>query len=71
MKYKIKLFLGLLVLPIAYAIWVVDRLIYTFIPQSDHKRLNDWLNNQSITFAITRIITIVGLRYLFKWIFGY
>ena len=71
LKKKAVLILGLMMLPFAYSLWVADRLMFVIMPQSEHKSLNDWLNNKSIVFSITRIATVIILRYLIKLIFGY
>tara|TARA_R110000764_G_scaffold89383_3_gene170873 strand:- start:4100 stop:4327 length:228 start_codon:yes stop_codon:yes gene_type:complete len=70
-KKNLSILLGLSMLPFAYLLWVADRIVFTLMPQAEHKKLDDWLNNQSVMFALTRVLTVVFLRYLIKWIFGY
>jgi hypothetical protein len=63
--------LGLVLLPFAYVIWVMDRVMFTLIPQSEHKKLNEWLNNKDVVFAFTRIATFTILFLLLKWVIGF
>jgi hypothetical protein len=70
-KERLLLVLGLAILPFAYTLWVADRLMFTLIPQSDHKKLDDWLSNKSVIFAFTRVFTAVLITYISKWIFGF
>jgi len=62
--------LGIALLPFAYLLWVADRIMFTIVPQTDHPKLMDFLNNKSIVFAITRIVTLTILVYIAKWVFG-
>ena len=67
---RLKMILGFVLLPFAYCLWVVDRIVNTVNPQLEHKKLTDWLTNTSVIYAITRILTILAIRYTIKWIFG-
>jgi hypothetical protein len=66
---KLKLSLGLLLLPIAYSIFVIDRIIFVLMPNLEHKKFNDWLNNKDIVFAVVRILTLFILKILVYWLF--
>tara|TARA_R110001599_G_C12237376_1_gene658548 strand:+ start:2163 stop:2390 length:228 start_codon:yes stop_codon:yes gene_type:complete len=69
-KEKLMLVLGLFVLPFAYCLWIIDRIMFTLMPQSEHKKLNDWLTNTSVVYALTRVVTLFLLVCITKWIFG-
>lgn len=63
--------LGIALLPFAYLLWVADRIMFVIIPQTEHPKLMDFLNNKLIVFAITRIATLTILFYITKWLFGF
>ena len=69
-KEKLMLVLGLFVLPFAYCLWIIDRIMFTLMPQSEHKKLNDWLTNTSVVYALTRVVTLFSLVYIIKWMLG-
>lgn len=68
---KLKLALGFFMLPFAYLLWVIDRIIMVIMPQQAHPNFNDWLNNQSVMYALVRLVTIVVLRIGAGWVFGF
>ena len=67
---KLKLILGLILLPFAFVIWVVDRIIYSLLPNDDHKKFNEWIKTSTVVFATVRVVLIVIFRWLFYLFFG-
>jgi hypothetical protein len=68
---KLKLTLGFLMLPFAYCLFVIDRILMVIMPQQAHPNFNDWLNNQNVMYALVRVVTVVLLRLGAKWLFGF
>ena len=62
---------GFVLLPLAFAVWVLDRFLHVMLPQLDHKNFNEWLTNSSIIYAVVRLIMLGVLRLIFYWIFGF
>lgn len=67
---KLKMALGFLVLPFAFCLFVIDRIIMVITPQLEHPKFNDWLKSENIIYAFVRVATIGFLRLLVWWIFG-
>jgi len=68
---KLKLALGFFMLPFAYLLWLIDRIVMVIMPQQEHPNFNDWLHNKSVIYAFIRLVTIVVLRIVTGWVFGF
>jgi hypothetical protein len=66
---NLKLSIGFALLPFAFCIFVLDRIIYTIMPQLDHKNFNEWLTSSNVLFAVIRIVMLFVLRVLVYWVF--
>lgn len=64
MKEKTKIILGLILLPFAFALFVIDRTILTLLPHLDSVNMKKWFNNTEImTFSLIRV-SVIGLIYV-------
>jgi hypothetical protein len=72
-KKILKATLGLLLLPIIFALFTVDRIILVFLPHIKQKTFGDVLKDlQAVEMIIYRIIgvsALYGVYMLLKWIF--
>tara|TARA_R110002126_G_scaffold93089_3_gene220740 strand:+ start:908 stop:1198 length:291 start_codon:yes stop_codon:yes gene_type:complete len=68
---KLKLIFGFVLLPMAFVVFVADRIVYTIMPQLDHKNFNEWLlSTTNVIFAFVRILLVILFRWIAYWIFG-
>jgi hypothetical protein len=62
-KDNIKILIGLILLPFAFALFVMDRFILAFLPHLDSVNMKKWFNNTEImTFSLIRV-SVIGLFY--------
>jgi len=73
MKKKIKIALGLSLMPLFALIYFADRALLIILPHLEQKKISQWFeSNQSMTGSFLRILsvaTITGIYYLITWIF--
>lgn len=67
---KILAFIGLILLPAAFIVWMLDRVIMVIMPKTDHKNFGEWLRTEEITTAVVRLIIIMVARWLISLIFN-
>jgi len=68
--HKLKIALGFFVLPFAYCLFVIDRMIAVLMPMHPHPNFSDWLSNKNVRWAVVRLLTVAFLRLLSYWSFG-
>lgn len=67
---KLKIALGVLMLPLAFVLFAIDRCISSLTPQKEHPEFNKWLGSQYIVYAMYKVTTIIAVRYIVYWIFN-
>ena len=68
MKKAIKITVGIMLIPIAYALFIVDRvLVGTLLPHLDHPKFIAWCDVKYSTYALFRIM-VVSVIYLLIWL---
>ena len=73
MKKKIKIALGLSLMPLFALVYFMDRALLVILPHLEQKKIKNWFeSNEAMTGSFLRILsvaTIAGIYYLFTWIF--
>lgn len=73
MKRKIKIALGLSLMPLFALVYFMDRALLIILPHLEQKKINHWFeSNEAMTGSFLRMLsvaTITGIYYLFTWIF--
>tara|TARA_R100001244_G_scaffold132297_3_gene107956 strand:- start:4253 stop:4486 length:234 start_codon:yes stop_codon:yes gene_type:complete len=67
---KALVIIGFILMPIAFVIWMIDRIFAVLMPKTNHKGFTEWLRTEEITIATVRIIIILIVRWLVSMIFG-
>lgn len=69
MKEKIKVAIGLILLPFAFVLFFIDRIILSVLPHLDSVNMKKWFNNTSMmTFSLIRVSVITLIFVLYKLI---
>jgi|APGre2960657404_1045060.scaffolds.fasta_scaffold98907_3 hypothetical protein len=73
MKKKIKIALGLSLMPLFALIYFADRALLIILPHLEQKKITHWFeSNEAMTGSFLRMLsvgTITGIYYLITWIF--
>lgn len=73
MKKKIKIALGLSLMPLFALIYFADRALLIILPHLEQKKITHWFeSNEAMTGSFLRMLsvaTITGTYYLLTWIF--
>lgn len=73
MNKKIKIALGLSLMPLFALIYFMDRALLIILPHLEQKKINHWFeSNQAMTGSFLRVLstwTIVGIYKFIIWIF--
>ena len=69
-KKGFKLFIGVLLMPIMFSVFVVDRLVVVPFVWLKTESLMQWLrNNSAIVESVIRVAFALVVLLIFKWIF--
>lgn len=73
MKKKIRIALGLSLMPLFALVYFMDRALLIILPHLEQKKINQWFeSNQAMTGSFLRILsvaTITGIYKLITWMF--
>lgn len=69
MKRKIKIALGLSLMPLFALVYFMDRALLVILPHLEQKKINQWFeSNQAMTGSFLRILSVATITGIYKLI---
>lgn len=67
MKRKIKIALGLSLMPLFALVYFMDRALLVILPHLEQKKINQWFeSNQAMTGSFLRILSVATITGIYK-----